>query len=190
MRHFLRAPRAPGALTRRVRTRSAVAELVALAGAAQRLAPANPRALTGTVAIAAVAVAADAHLLRTAPAAVEPIRLLACPHAPHTRPLDNAAYCGHKGNANAPLCARACRRPGVLSRNLPGPSLFRRSGRRIAHTAPAKYASPAPQSHCDHHRLDVPGRLIQFTGGPAGRSTRAQSNAKSLAQAKHRGELF
>src|SRR5438128_11781568 len=132
MRHFLRAPRAPGALTRRVRTRSAVAELVALAGAAQRLAPANPRALTGTVAIAAVAVAADAHLLRTAPAAVEPIRLLACPHAPHTRPLDNAAYCGHKGNANAPLCAPACRRPGVLSRNVPGPSLLRRPDLRIA----------------------------------------------------------
>ena len=40
MRHFLRLALAPGALPSRVRTRSAVAAVVAFPGAAQRLAPA------------------------------------------------------------------------------------------------------------------------------------------------------
>ena len=53
---------------------------------------------------------------------------------PHAA-LDNAAHCGHKGKWNAPSYARACRRPGVLSRNVPGPSFIRRPGLRIAHTA-------------------------------------------------------
>ena len=51
------------------------------------------------------------------------LRPPSCP--PHPA-LDNAVRCWHKGNANAPSCARARRRPGVLSRNVPGPSLIRR----------------------------------------------------------------
>ena len=131
MRHFLRAALAPGALASSVSRRATVAVLVALPSTAPRLAPAKRRAIPGAVLITAVAVPTDEHLLRAAPAAVHPIRLLACPHPPPAA-LDNAADCGHKGNANVPLCARACRRPGVLSRNLPGPSLIRRPGLRIA----------------------------------------------------------
>ena len=65
MRHFLRAALAPGTLTRSVFTRATVALLIALAGAARGFTPALLRAAFGAVAIAAVAFAADAHLLRT-----------------------------------------------------------------------------------------------------------------------------
>src|SRR5207244_3079169 len=54
-------------------SRAALALLVALTGTVQRLAPAHPRTLPGTVLIAAVAVPTDAHLLRAAPATVQPI---------------------------------------------------------------------------------------------------------------------
>ena len=58
------------------------------------------------------------------------------PWPPSTPPvaLDNATNCGHKGIANVPLQARDCRRPGVLSRNVPGPSSIRRPYLRIAQT--------------------------------------------------------
>lgn len=70
MRHFLRLALAPNALARSVATRAAILALVALTGAAQRLTPAQRRASSRAVAVATIAVAADAHLLRTASAAV------------------------------------------------------------------------------------------------------------------------
>src|ERR1700687_4147168 len=73
MRHFLHMALAPDALARSMSTRATVATLVALRGTVQRLAPAHPRTLPGTVLIAAVAVPTDAHLLRAAPATVQPI---------------------------------------------------------------------------------------------------------------------
>ena len=81
MRHFLRLALTPGALPGGVPTRSAVAQLVAFTGAAQRLTPADCRALARAVAVAAIALGADSHLLYAAPATVEPIGLLACLHA-------------------------------------------------------------------------------------------------------------
>ena len=102
MRHFLRLALAPGALPGRVRICTAVAALVAYPGTAQRLTPADLRALPRAVLIAAVALAADAHLLGAARAVVQPIGLFAGLHAPAREPLDNAAHRWHKGKANAP----------------------------------------------------------------------------------------
>lgn len=135
MRHFLRVAGPPGAASRRVATRPTVALLIALAGATQGFAPALARAALGTVAVAAIASAADAHLLGATGAAIQPIRVLACLHVSPHAALDNAAFCGHKGNCNAPSHARFVRRPGVPSRNLPGPSSIRRLHSRIAHSA-------------------------------------------------------
>jgi len=132
MRHFLPLALAPSALPGSVRTRPAVAALVSPSGAAQRLMPTDPRTLPRAVAVAAVAVAADAHLLGAAPAAVQPIRLLACLHTPAHAALDNAAHRWHKGKANALSRARACRRPGVLPGTCPG---LRLSGVRDEHSA-------------------------------------------------------
>jgi hypothetical protein len=120
MRHFLRVTLAPGALTRRVFTRSAVAFLVAFRGAAQRFTPANLRAALRTVAVAAVAICADAHLLRTTRAAIQPITLFACPHEPGTRHWTTPRTAGIKAKGTRPSYARDRRRPGVLSRNGPG----------------------------------------------------------------------
>ena len=102
MRHFLRLALAPGALPGGVRTRPVVAALVAPTGTAQRLAPADLRALPRAVLIATVALTADVHLLGTARAVVQPIGLFAGLHAPAREPLDNAAHRWHKGKANAP----------------------------------------------------------------------------------------
>ena len=104
MRHFLRLALAPGALPGGVPTRSAVALLVAFTGAAQRLAPADLRALPRAVLVAAVAVAADAHLLRAAPATVQPIALLACPHAPRTQHWTTPRIAGIKARRTRASC--------------------------------------------------------------------------------------
>ena len=82
MRHFLRLALAPGTLPGGVRTRPAVAALVAPSGTAQRLAPADLRALPRAVPVAAVALAADKYLLGTARAVVQPIGPFADLHAP------------------------------------------------------------------------------------------------------------
>ncbi len=100
MRHFLRSALAPGTLLGGVQTRPAVAQLVAFTGAAQRLAPANPRALPGAVLVAAVAVPTDAHLLRAAPAVVQPIGRLACLHLPHTQHWTTPRIAGIKARRN------------------------------------------------------------------------------------------
>jgi hypothetical protein len=88
MRHYLCWAQAPalaqGALPVGMMTRSAVAQLVAVTGAAADLGT-----LTRTIQIAAVTIAADAHLRCAVPAAVQPKRPLAIHHAlaPHwTKP--------------------------------------------------------------------------------------------------------
>ena len=127
MRHFLRLALAPGALTGGVRTRPAVAALVASTGTQQRLAPAQPRAFPRAVAVAPVAIPADAHLLRTAPAVVQPIGLLACLHVTTHAALDNAAQRWHKGRAKRAYRASTQKARGSVT-NLPGPSFIRRPG--------------------------------------------------------------
>src|SRR5688572_3918831 len=84
MRHFVNLPRSPGALAGCMSTRTTVALLIALPGTQQRLAPTYARAVSDAVLVAAITAAADAHLLRAPPATVQPIRVLACPHAPRT----------------------------------------------------------------------------------------------------------
>lgn len=112
MRHFLRAACAPRALARSMSARPAVALLVALRGAPQRFAPAQPRTLPGAVLVAAITSATDAHLLRTAPATVQPIRLLACSHAPGSQHWTTPRIAGIKTRRTRLYAARACRRPG------------------------------------------------------------------------------
>jgi hypothetical protein len=150
MRQFLRMACAPSALTCSVSARPAVALLVAPTCALQRLTPANPRTLSRTVLLAAITSATNAHVLRAAPAAVQPIGLLACSHAPARKPLDNAADCGHKGKANASSCRASMQKArGFLPGNVPGPSLIRRPDLRIATGEALEVdtnASPSEQS--------------------------------------------
>ena len=162
MRHFLRMACAPSALTCSVSARPAVAVLVAPSGALQRLTPANPRTLSRTVLLAAITSATNAHLLRAAPATVQPIRLLACSHAPARKPLDNAADCGHKGKANASSCRASMQKArGFLPGNVPGPSLIRRADLRITAgealevDASASHSEPrqAPERIAAHHNV-------------------------------------
>lgn len=134
MRHFLRAARAPACLARSVFTRSAAVLLIALPRPAPRFAPALSRAAFRAVAVAAVTFAADAHLLRAARAAIQPITVLACLHVLHTA-LDNAVNYGHKGKRNAPSHARSVEGPGFLSGIRPGLRLSGVRTQRIAHTA-------------------------------------------------------
>ena len=137
MRHFMCAPLAPGPLARRVSARPAGAELIAFSGAAQRLAPAYPGAGSGAVHVAAVTAAADPHLLPAARAVVQPMRRFAHRHARSTWDWTTPCIAGIKAMQTTRALfqrAPACRRPGVLSRNVPGPSLLRRSEIRIAQT--------------------------------------------------------
>jgi hypothetical protein len=122
MRHYLcLAPAlAQGTLPFGMMTRSAVAQLVAFTGAALGLTPADLGALTRTIQIAVVTIAADAHLRCAVPAAIQPIRLLAVLHVPRAA-LDKAAQHWHKGKANAPLNARAqVEGPGFRQELVPG----------------------------------------------------------------------
>jgi hypothetical protein len=82
MRHFLHPACAPGTLPGGMEQGTAKAYLEAGARTAQRLAATDLRAVTGTILVAAVTVGAQAHLLGAAPATVESVRFLACPHAP------------------------------------------------------------------------------------------------------------
>src|SRR5437867_4261914 len=128
MRHFLRVALAPDALARSVSRCAAVTALVTVRGAAQRLAPAHPRALPGAVLIAAIAVPTDAHMLRAASAAVQPIRLLACPHAPHTQHWTTPRIAGIKARRTRPYAREHVEGPGFLPGTCPG---LRLSGVRI-----------------------------------------------------------
>lgn len=82
MRHFLLLTPAPDALARRVFQPSAVALLVSPGGAATGFAPANLCTALRAVTVATVAAPADANLLGTTPAAIQPIALFAGPHQP------------------------------------------------------------------------------------------------------------
>jgi hypothetical protein len=107
MRHFLRAACAPSLLACSVSTRTAVALLVVLRGAPQRLAPANPRTLSRAVLVAAITSATDAHLLRAAPTTVQPIALLACPHPSRTQHWTTPRIAGIKARQTRLYAARA-----------------------------------------------------------------------------------
>jgi len=115
MRHFLCVTLAPGALSRRVTSRSTGAELIALARAQERFAPASRGARTAAVDVAAVAVAADVHLLAAATAVVEPMGRFG---QDARSPADWTTPCiaGIKAMQTCASRAPACRRPGVLAK--------------------------------------------------------------------------
>ena len=148
MRHFPRLTLAPGALPGGVPTRAAIAQLVTFTGAAQRFTPANRRALPRAVPVAAVTVAADPHLPGAAPATVEPICLLPCPHAPHAQDWTKPRITGIKARQTRLHARELVEGPGILSGMCPGLRLFGvrkqdsasaacRRGIRIAHIATA-----------------------------------------------------
>lgn len=146
MRHFLRLPPTPGALPGGVPTRSAVAQLVAFTGAAQRLTPANLRALACAVAVAVVTVTADAYLLHTAPATVEPIRLLACLHAPRAQHWTKLRIAGIKARQTRLHAREHVEGPGFFQERVRA-FVYSASGDRIAR--PSMHAWHPHESHRD-----------------------------------------
>ena len=139
MRHFLCSARSPSPLPGSVQTRSAVAQLVAFTGAAQRLTPADLGTLTRAVQVAAVTVAADPHLLCAAPATVEPIRLLACPHAPRAQHWTTPHSAGIRARRTRP-CARE---------HVEGPGFFQERARAFAYSASGnRIAREHPHDAC------------------------------------------
>ena len=134
MRHFVCLAFTPHALPVGMPRRSALAQLVVFGGAARRLAPTDLRALTRAVDVAVVTVAADAHLLRTAPATVQPIGLLACLHAPHTQHWTKPRITGIKARRT---CAYARER-------VEGPGFFQELARAFVYSAKQDTASTLP----------------------------------------------
>jgi hypothetical protein len=132
MRHFLHLALAPRPLARGVPTRSAATSLVALPSTPQRLAPAHRRALRRAVLIASVAVTADAHLLCAAPAAVEPIGLLACLHTPRTQHWTTPRIAGIKAMQTCLDAREHAEGPGFFRGMCPG---LRLSGVRTQDSA-------------------------------------------------------
>jgi len=132
MRHFLRLALAPGPLACGVPTRPTATALVALPSAQQRLAPAHRRALCRAVPVASVAVTADAHLLRAAPAAVEPIGLLACLHTPRTQHWTTPRNAGIKAMQTCLHAREHAEGPGFFPGMCPG---LRLSGVRTQDSA-------------------------------------------------------
>lgn len=149
MRHFLCVTLAPGALSRRVTSRSTGAELIALARAPQRFAPASRGARTAAVDVAAVAVAADVHLLAAATAVVEPMGRFG---QDARSPADWTTPCiaGIKAMQTCASRAPACRRPGVLAKE---------SARAFAFCAPLSITERARvrlDVRRSHHRRAMP----------------------------------
>ena len=132
MRHFLHLALAPRPLARGVPTRSAATSLVALPSTPQRLAPAHRRALRRAVLIAPVTVTADAHLLCAAPAAVEPIGLLACLHTPRTQHWTTPRIAGIKAMQTCLDTREHAEGPGFFRGMCPG---LRLSGVRTQDSA-------------------------------------------------------
>ena len=125
MRHFLCSTRTPGALASRVPTGAAVALLVASPGAVQRLASADRGAGPRAVGVAAVASAADPHLLTAAPAVVEPRSVFE--HRPAQSSWDWTTPCiaGIKGTRPCPYRGTATLKVrGSRSRMYPGLRFF------------------------------------------------------------------
>ena len=94
MRHFLPPTHPPPPLPGGMTMRSTAATLIARCGSTPGLAPADPRTLTRTINVAAIATAADPHLHRTTPAVVEPIARLA--QQPPQCPSQNTGQCSGK----------------------------------------------------------------------------------------------
>ena len=150
-------------------TRAVVAALVANTGPAYRLAPAQPSTFSSAVLMAVVAVPTDAHLLRTAPATVQPIALLARPHAPGTPHWTTPRRAWHKGNANAPSCAPARRRPGVSLQECARAFAYSASASRIAQRPPSllqqesRSRAVAPLHFTGRRRSTTPTASVNLT---------------------------
>lgn len=170
MRHYLRLALAPGALPGGMQTRSAVVQLVAFTSAAQRLTPADLGALTRAVDVAAVTLAADAHLLCAAPATVQPIRLLACPHAPHTQHWTKPRIAGIKARRTRLHAREHVEGPGFFH-ELDRAFVYSASGNRIPRERPLRacgvsaLVTSRPQPRCttafDSIRRDCATRADQ-----------------------------
>jgi hypothetical protein len=106
MRHFLHQAFAPGTLPGGMEQGPAAARLEAGAGTAHRFAPTDPGAVTGAVLVAAVTIAADAHLRGAAAATVQSIGLLACRHAPRAQHWTKRRDTGIKARQPRPARAR------------------------------------------------------------------------------------
>jgi hypothetical protein len=137
MRHFLRLALTPGTLPGGVPTRPAVAQLVAFTGAAQRFTPADLRALTRAIPVAVVTVAADAHLLYAAPATVEPIRRLACFHAPRAQHWTKPRIAGIKARQTRLHAREHVEGPGFFQERARA-FVYSASGNRIARAHPLR----------------------------------------------------
>ena len=137
MRHFLRLALTPGTLPGGVQTRPTVAQLVAFTSAAQRLTPADLRALTRAIPVAAVAVAADPHLLYAAPATVEPIRLLPCFHAPRAQHWTKPRIAGIKARQTRLHAREHVEGPGFFQERARA-FVYSASGNRIAREHPLR----------------------------------------------------
>ena len=106
MRHYLCLALAQGVLPRGVFKRSRKTLLVGFARALRRLTPRDLGTFALTVHVAVVTVAADAHLHGAEPAVVQPVSLLAGPHAPHTQHWTKPRITGIKARQTC-LYARA-----------------------------------------------------------------------------------
>jgi len=142
MRHFIGLTGAPGALACRVMARPTETALVALAGTAQRLAPAQPRTAAGAVEVAAVTAPADLYLLRAARAVVQPMRGFGHPDAPSSSGWTTPCITGIKATRRRSHASRSAEGPGFRPRNCPGLRHLRRGpkhsqskGRSRARTA-------------------------------------------------------
>lgn len=124
MRHFLYLTPVPGALTRSVFQRPAVALLVSLRGPAPAFAPANLRAAFSAVTVTTVAAPADAHLLGTTPTAIQPIALFAYPHEPRPWHWTTPRIAGIKALQTCPYKRVTAEGPGFFLGMCPGLRLF------------------------------------------------------------------
>jgi hypothetical protein len=125
MRHFLPLPCSPATLPSRVTHRPAVCALIARAGSAQALAPANARTLRAAVNPTVIATLADAHLCAAALTVVEPVgRLVKRPQCCLPKHWTAPGKAGIKGLQNRHIGA-VHRGPGVRRQsNVPGLRLF------------------------------------------------------------------
>jgi hypothetical protein len=118
-------PRSPLPLARRMPVRTAATALIPRAGFSPTPAPLLPRASSGAVPLAVIAVAANAHRYTAAPALVGPERSVshrnAIPIQDWTMPCDACIKEPWSCLSHAPH-----RRPGVDRQIPPGPSLIRR----------------------------------------------------------------
>ena len=118
-----------------------------LTGAAQRFTPTDRRAFTRAVAVAAIALGADSHLLYAAPTTVESIRLLACLHASRAQHWTKPPIAGIKARQTR-LHARE---------HVESPGFFQECVRAFVYSASRNRIARAPacrrgirKATCDH----------------------------------------